>query len=163
MRKAHGIRGDVVVRGLADDAVDRFVSDAVLTTGGSPMRTFRVTTSRMTNADYLIHLDGVESRNDAELLVGTQFVIDRSQRRKLGPDEWWPEELVGCVAFTESGNRVGVVADVIPGAAQDRLVIEMSPGVRGEVPFVPELVPGVDIEARRITVDLPPGLIDDLD
>ncbi|MCL1595641.1 MAG: ribosome maturation factor RimM [Actinomycetia bacterium] len=161
VRKAHGIRGDVVVRGLVEDAGDRFVGDVILTTNRSPLQTFRVVSARMTNTDYLVHLEGVESRTDAEMLVGTQFVIDRSQRRELASDEWWPEDLIGCAVVTRGGERVGVVVEVVPGAAQDRLVIETLPGVRGEVPFVSELVPEIDIDSRTITVDLPAGLIGD--
>ena len=53
-----------------------------------------------------------------------------------------------------------MVAGVVTGAAQDRVVIETPDGVKGEVPFVGELVPEVDVEKRRIVVDLPEGLFE---
>ncbi len=160
VRRAHGIRGDVVVRGLVADASDRFVVDGTLTTGEVPGRSFRIVSQRMNGADYLLHLEGVESRDDAEDLVGTQFVIRRSERRDLGPEEWWVEDLVGCRVVAIDGSVVGEVVDVVVGAAQDRLVVETAGNRRGEIPFVVELVPDVDMDARRITVDLPEGLIE---
>jgi 16S rRNA processing protein RimM len=91
---------------------------------------------------------------------GIQFTIDRADRRELVPGEWWPEDLVGCDVFTVQGDSVGVVANVITGASQDRLVVETSDGSSAEIPFVAALVPEVDVENRRIVVDLPGGLLE---
>ncbi|GMQ97586.1 MAG: ribosome maturation factor RimM [Acidimicrobiia bacterium] len=160
MRKAHGIRGDVVVRGLVDDASGRFAEGVALTTGEQPGRILRIASRRMTGDDYLLHLSGIDTRNDAEALVGIQFVVDKSERRELDGDEWWVEDLVGCIVFDADGKRLGAVTEVVSGAAQDRLVVETSDGTHGEIPLVAQLVPDIDIAARRITVDLPEGLIE---
>jgi len=149
VRKAHGIRGDVVVRGLVDDAGERFGTGTALTTGEQPARLLRITSLRMTGDDYLLHLADIETRNDAEALVGIQFVMDRSERRELGGDEWWVEDLVGCVVLDTDGQHVGTVSEVISGAAQDRLVVEISEGTHGEIPLVAQLVPDIDITSRR--------------
>lgn len=160
VRRAHGIRGDVVVRGLVADAAERFVVGRDLTPDTASTPTLTIVSQRMNGADYLLHLDGVDSREDAEALVGTQFVIERSQRRDLDPEEWWVEDLIGCDVFDLEGRPLGKVTDVITGAAQDRLVLETSGGEVAEVPFVGPLVPEVDMASRRITVDLPEGLIE---
>ncbi|MFV2000068.1 MAG: ribosome maturation factor RimM [Acidimicrobiia bacterium] len=160
VRKAHGIRGDVVVRGLVDDAVDRFAVDAALSTGEQPGRTLRVTSCRMTGDDFLLHLSEIDTRNDAEALIGVQFVVNKSERRELVDDEWWVEDLIGCDVVDVDGRHLGTVADVVSGAAQDRLVVETTEEKLGEIPLVLQLVPEVDVAAGRITVDLPPGLFD---
>jgi 16S rRNA processing protein RimM len=159
VRRAHGIRGDVGVRGLLSDALDRLVTGATLIVDdrGSGT-TFLVTSHRHHRGDVVLHLEGVEDRNAAEQLIGTQFVAPASLRRDLEPGEWWAEELVGCSVESASGERVGVVADVITGAAQDRIVVTAEDGTTGEVPFVDALVPLVDTDARRVVVDLPDGL-----
>ena len=160
VRRAHGIRGDVVVRGLVEDAGDRFTVGLDLLPAAAPAKPLRIVSQRMNGADYLLHLEGVDSREDAEVLVGTQFIIERDQRRNLERDEWWVEDLIGCDVFDVGGQAIGRVTDVAVGAAQDRLVVETIDGKRAEVPFVGPLVPGVDMESRRITVDLPEGLIE---
>ena len=114
----------------------------------------------MTGDDYLLHLADIETRNDAEALVGVQFVVDRSERRQLDGDEWWVDDLVGCTVLDADGQPVGTVTEVISGAAQDRLVVETLDGIQGEIPLVPQLVPDVDITGRRIAVDLPEGLFE---
>lgn len=157
VRRAHGIRGDVVVRGLVSDAAGRLVTGATLTDGS----TARVVTAhRPLKGDVVVHLEGVEDRDAAEALVGTQFVMGSAERRQLEPDEWWAEDIVGCDVRERDGSVVGTVADVVVGAAQDRLAVETPDGRRGEVPFVDALVLGVDLDRRTITVDLPEGLFE---
>ncbi|MDK1039481.1 MAG: ribosome maturation factor RimM [Actinomycetota bacterium] len=160
VRKAHGIRGDVLVRGTLQDAEDRFVVGAVLVTNEDDPREFEVAAVRGHQGDYIVTLVEISDRNAADALRGVQFTIDRSDRRELAAGEWWPEDLVSCDVVARDGKAVGSVVDVITGASQDRLVVETPEGVRGEVPFVSALVPEVDIDMKRIVVDLPEGLFE---
>ena len=158
VRKPHGIRGDVVVRGLLEDAHERLVPAASFETNESPPRLLTIMTVNHSGADLRIHFEGIEDRNEAEVLKGVQFIMDAAERRVLADDEWWPEDLVGCSAVDVSGAAVGEVVEVILGGAQDRLVVVRPDGKRAEVPFVEALVPWVDAEAQVITFDLPDGL-----
>jgi 16S rRNA processing protein RimM len=159
VRKAHGIRGDVLVRGLVGDAGERLI-DGVVLVSEEPPRTFAVMAATPHAGDYIVHLGGVDTRDDAEALVGTRFVIPRSERRTLDDDEWWVEDLVGCAVVDGDGIEVATVTDVVTGAAQDRLAVVTASGASGEIPFVDPLVLSVDVEQGRIVVDLPPGLLD---
>jgi 16S rRNA processing protein RimM len=158
VRKAHGIRGDVLVRGLVSDADARFMDGATVRTGDVEPRSFAIHTVSPHKGDFIISLAGVETRNDAEALVGVQFVITAGERRSLDDGEWWAEDLIGCVVVDVEGDEIGVVADVISGSAQDRLAVRTPDGAMGEVPFVDALVPHVDVVTRRIVVDVPDGL-----
>ena len=158
VRRAHGIHGDVVVRGMLQDAGDRFVEGALLLTNEDEPREFEISAVRGHQGDYIVSFVGISDRNAADALKGVQFAIHRSERRELEPGEWWPEDLVGCHVVTVDGQAVGRVVDVITGAAQDPLVVETQDGATGEVPFVSALVPEIDIEVGRIVVDLPEGL-----
>ncbi len=160
VRKAHGIRGDVLVRGLVTDAAERFTNSATLVTGEPRSRSFIIEGVAPHQGDFILSLEGIDTRNEAEALVGTQFVIPLSDRRHLDADEWWIEDLVGCVVVERDGTTVGTVTGVIVGAAQDRLAVTADDGSFGEIPLVDPLVPVVDIAARRIVVDLPDGLME---
>jgi 16S rRNA processing protein RimM len=145
---------------MLTDAEDRFVAGAVLLTNEDVPREFEIIGVRGHQGDYIITFSEVGDRNAAEALKGIQFTIDRSDRRELEQGEWWPEDIVGCDVCTADGGLIGTVVGVVTGAAQDRIVIETSEGAKGEVPFVNELVPEVDVENRSIVVDLPEGLFE---
>jgi 16S rRNA processing protein RimM len=158
VRRAHGIRGDVVIRGLLEDAEERLVPRSVFDTNEDPRRTLTIEAVATSGPDFRVHFVGIEDRNASEALKGVQLVIDAADRRELGAGEWWPEDLVGCAAIDMSGTTVGEVVEVIFAGVQDRLVVMRPDGARAEVPFVTELVPSVDVDLRIVTLDLPEGL-----
>lgn len=156
VRRAHGIRGDLLVRGTISDASERFIADGEVRTEAGDVH--RIVASRAKGPDFVLHLADIEDRTAAEALVGTRFVTDHDDRRTLGDREWWVEDLVGCTLVTPEGTRIGTVTDVITGP-QDRLAIRADDGRTGEVPFVDALVPDVDVASGLITVDLPEGIL----
>jgi 16S rRNA processing protein RimM len=145
---------------MVADAETRFVVGTSLATNEDVVRMFEVESVRSHDGDYLVRLHTVTTRNHAQGLVGVQFVVDKSDRRELGEEEWWVEDLVGCAVVSDTDGPVGRVTNVETGSAQDRLVCETSDGRRGEIPLVAEIVLDVDLETRRIVVDLPAGLIE---
>jgi 16S rRNA processing protein RimM len=59
------------------------------------------------------------------------------------------------------GIRVGTVSRIDHLPAQDLLTVKTADG-EVFVPFVKEIVPGVDIKAGTLTVTPPPGLFEQL-
>jgi 16S rRNA processing protein RimM len=82
-----------------------------------------------------------------------------ADRRSLSDDEFWQTDLVGCSVVLADGSDVGHVTGIVESPAQDILVLDTPRGER-MIPLVKELVPTVDVAARRIVVDPPQGLLD---
>ena len=159
VRRAHGINGAVVVRPLTDDPENRWVPGAEFESDAVPPRSYTVAEASPYRDDLLVRFSQVADRNGAEALRGTSFTIDPHDRRDLEDGEFWVEDLVGCTVMDRSGASIGVVDEVVFGAAQDRLAVRTDSGIV-EVPFVDPLVPEIDLE-RRTVVDTPPeGLFD---
>jgi 16S rRNA processing protein RimM len=73
----------------------------------------------------------------------------------LDEGEFFDSDLVGCEVVGIDGTRYGSVASVEHYPASDMLVV----GVH-MVPMVSAIVRGIDMTARRITIDPPAGLLD---
>lgn len=159
VRRAHGLRGDVLVRPLTDDP-DRFVVGAQFDTDESPPRTFEVVEVRPHSEGVLLRIRQLASRNAAEAVRGVTFTIAAAERRQLEDDEFWPEQLEGLTAVDATGTPLGEVAEVINGVGQDRLRIATPDGRSVEVPFVAAIVGVVDLAGGEIRMDPPPGLFD---
>lgn len=112
-----------------------------------------------TDRSPLVTFAEIGDRETAESYRGSPLFIEPWQRRELEPDEFWPDELVGFEVLNPDGDRIGVVAGLEVGAAQDRLVVDTG-DTAVMVPFVAALVPEIDREGRRVIVDLPPGIRD---
>jgi 16S rRNA processing protein RimM len=147
--------GEVYVLRLSDDP-RRFEPGARLVHADG--REVVVESSRAHRDRFLVKFAGSDSRADAEGLRGDLFVPP-GEVRELGPDEFWPHELVGCAVHLTSGEPVGSVAAVSPGAAQDLVTVATANGDR-LVPFVGAIVVSVDVDARRVVIDPPEGLLD---
>jgi len=158
--KAHGVRGDVVVESHSDEP-SRFAPEAPLHVGARPLVV--ASSRRLAGQRLVVHFEGVETRNDAEAMVGATLLADVSDdERAAGPDEFFDRHLVGLTACRPDGTPVGEVADVLHGAAQDILVITTDNGER-LVPFVDALVPSVNLDERRLTIADLPGLLSDVE
>ena len=160
VRRPHGIRGDVVVRGLVDDADAKLVVGASFLSNEDPPAALTITSVAPVKGDYRIHFEEIADRNRSEDLQGVQITVPSGERRELEDDEWWPEDLVGCRVLDAEGSEIAVVREVIIGNAQDRLVVEAKDGSKAEIPFVEALVLKVDIANDEVIVDLPDGLFD---
>ena len=106
----------------------------------------------------LVKFEGVDSRNAADLLRGAVYV-NEDERRDLEEGQYWQHQLVGCRVSTVAGNDVGEVSGVVGGPAQDLLSVSHG-GRTWLVPLVEEIVVDVDIDARRVTIAPPAGLLD---
>jgi 16S rRNA processing protein RimM len=160
--RPHGIRGDVTVQLFTDEPDERFVPGAVLearraqgSTGGID-GTLTVTRARWNKDILLVSFEESADRNRAEELRGTELFA--APDADGDGDAWYEEDLVGLAVLVE-GRRVGTVTGLVTGEVQDLLEVELEGGAEALVPFVDEIVPEVDTEAKTVTLTPPPGLL----
>jgi 16S rRNA processing protein RimM len=151
--KAHGILGEATIEVRTDEAEDRFAIGAVLETESHGNLT--VASARVHNGILLLSFDGIEDRNAIEGLRNELLYADVDiDAPGLDEDDYHVLQLIGCKAYLVDGDEFGEVSEVLNLPGQDVLVIK-SESAETLIPFVRQLVPIVDIKARRMTV-IPP-------
>ena len=102
----------------------------------------------------IVRLEGHGDYAAAEALRGHELLVERVEAQQLDRDEWWAEDLVGCVV-QDGDRRVGTVTRLLALPSCEVLEVARGGGV-GEllVPLVSDAVRSVDIEHKRIDVDL---------
>jgi 16S rRNA processing protein RimM len=102
----------------------------------------------------IVRLDGIEDRAAAEELRGLELSVRAPQAPALSEGEWWAHELQGCEVF-DGERRLGAVTRLIELPSCEALEVELG---RGEeqllVPMVKEAITRVEVERRRIEVDV---------
>ena len=146
--RAHGIRGEVLAV-PHDPESETFATVGEVAIAG---QTYVVREARPTNAGWLLALDGVVTRNDAERLRGATIEVARDAL-DLDDDDILLADLVGCRVIDTAGAPRGEIASIDLGG-QTRLVIHDGELER-LVPLVDALVPTIDVDARVVTIDLP--------
>jgi 16S rRNA processing protein RimM len=169
VRKAHGIRGEVVVETITDapDAIfasGRRVFAGTATGELAPNRLeLHVASVRPFNEGYLVGFAEVPDRTAAESWRGRYLLLPADEVAPPADDEVYVHELVGMRVQLPGGQPVGTVEetyDLPQGLAID---------VRLEAPREKETVmlsydertiASVDREARTIVVTPPDGLLE---
>ncbi len=109
----------------------------------------------------IARLSGVEDRDRAEALRGLRLYLPRSALPPPEPEEYYHADLIGLAAVLGDGTPLGRVRAVHDFGAGDTLEIERPGAPPAMVPFTRTVVPVVEIDAGRLVVEPPPGLLDD--
>lgn len=163
--KAHGISGEVVVDVRTDDPHDRFAPGTALRARARDKseRTYVVESMREHSGRLLVGLDGVASRDAADALRGSLFIVDTAELPAIDdPDEFYDHQLEGLRVRTLAGRDVGRIAEVLHTAAGELLAIRPAEGEGPEVlvPFVSAIVTSVSLTDGLVEIDPPDGLLD---
>jgi len=164
VRKTQGRHGEVAVE-LHTDVPDRFRVGLKLfaLVQDNSRRELRVEELWPHKALLVLKFAGVDSISDAELLIGCELQVPRSERAQLESGWNYVSDLVGCVVF-DSGREIGRIEDVQFGAGEAPLLIVVS-GVgagsrRYEIPYAEAYLKGVDLERKQIQMQLPEGMLE---
>jgi 16S rRNA processing protein RimM len=152
--RAHGIRGEVVVH--THDPDSTILGDVETIWVGGVER--KILKARGTHHGWLVALEGVATRNEAELLKGLVVEIDRTAL-DLAEGDVLLDDLIGCAVVLPDGRPWGKVASIELGH-HDLLVIHDGE-IERMLPLVDQFVTNIDVAAGVITVDPPEGLPED--
>lgn len=157
-----GLRGELKVAPsrIGEDALSAGVALRATLSDGT-VRALRVRALRRHQGRPLVSFEGVDDATAAAVLVGAMLAIDRGDV-VLDSGEYFDDDLVGCALVDPGGAVLGEVAAVEHYPAQDVVIVALAGGGgrRAMVPLVRAFVKRVDVRARRISVELPVGLLD---
>ena len=103
---------------------------------------------------------GVDSMNDAELLIGSELQVPGAERAGLEPGWNYVSDLIGCTVV-DHGRGIGRIEDVQFGAGEaPLLIVANGAGKKFDVPFAEAYLEGVDLAQRRVRMNLPEGMLE---
>ena len=158
--RPHGLRGHVLINPETDFVENRFRVGASFwarTQAGDQQ--LRVASVRIQQGRPVVSFEGLETIHAVQRLTGLELRVSAETLQPLTAGTFYRHELAGCVVETIGGAVVGAVARVEGGAGGSRLVIE---GRRGEVliPLALDICVEIDVQAKRIRIDPPEGLLE---
>ena len=158
LASAHGIKGDLKLVTLTDFP-ERFKTDneikVKIHNAQKNFEIFKITKSVPVGPNFTIHLQGIEDRNKAEELSGSIVFISEDEVMELEDGSNYIFDLVGMEVFTESGDKIGSITDVLQGGANDVYVIDD----KIFVPAINDCILEVDTENKKMIIFPMPGLL----
>ena len=160
IRRPHGVRGELLVD-VVSDVPGRLAPGRQLwlETPDGAGRSVTVAANRSHSHGMLVLFEGLEDRNAVESLRGAVLEVERGTVKPAPAGSYYYFELSGCVCRDTHHGELGEVVDVIEDGGG--LLLEVAAGERRLlVPFVEEYIATVDVDARRIELNLPNGLLE---
>lgn len=122
---------------------------------------YRVLHIEQQRALWYVRLEGMQTREQAQALVGGELQIPRSRVLPLPAGEFYIFQIIGLQVETENGEILGRVEEVLQPGANDVYVVRDSTGRELLVPAIRQVVLEVDLAGQRMIIRPLPGLFDD--
>lgn len=166
VRKAHGVRGELVIELLTDKPDAFFASGRRVYAGtvngevspGAPTLTVR--DAQPFKGGLIVRFDEIADRDIADIWRRRFLLVPLGELPEPSQNEVYLHDLPGLSVSDVAGKPIGLVRGWFEVGPQILLEIERH-GTTILVPWRLEFVHALDVQARTLVLDLPEGLIDD--
>lgn len=147
----NGVRGNVKIKSFTEKPSD--IADFQYVFNPESNRSFKIKVVT-TRKDHLIaSIEGIESRNEAELLRNTKLFIKRTELPQAKEGEYYHTDLMGLEVFYQDGVKAGFVKNIVNFGAGDILeVYDITSEKMFYYPFNKQYVSSVDLAAGSVSI-----------
>lgn len=156
---AFGAKGELRLKSFCAEPEDVVSYGALTSEDGS--QSFEITAARPVKGGFAVRFKGIRFRDEAEKLRGLRLFVPRTALPNLPDDEYYYSDLIGMTVVDTGGEILGKVRAMHDHGAGDIIELRLKGGGDVLLPFTLEVVPTVDLTAKRIVVDLPEGVMPD--
>jgi 16S rRNA processing protein RimM len=156
--RPHGIRGALAVDAESDLITSVGPGDILYI--GAESIPVTVDFLRPHRTRYLLQIEGSTSREEAEHYRGWELKLRFDDVESLPEGMYYHWQILGLRVFTEAGEDLGQIEQIIETGANDVYLIRKAGGGEVLLPAIESVILNVDLGSGRMTVRLLPGLLD---
>ena len=160
----HGIRGEVRVISTTDFEGTRFAK-------GSKLAVFKkndknpiwvtVENARRHKNFILLTFEGMYNINLVEPFKEglLKVTMDQLAEDELEENEYYHFEIIGCEVFSEEGEQIGEISDILQTGANDVWEIKAKGGKKYYIPYIEDVVKEINVEEMKVIIHVMEGLL----
>ena len=122
----HGLKGDVKIKSFTANLKDVAAYGPVTDESGEQSFEIRIVSSNQKG--LVAELSGVNDRNAAEAVQGTELYVSRDKLPALDEGEFYYSDLIGLAVENIDGEAIGIVSLIDNYGAGDVMEIELEDG-----------------------------------
>ncbi|KAA6453602.1 ribosome maturation factor RimM [Bacillus swezeyi] len=160
----HGVKGEVRVISKTDFPEERYKPGNTLylfMEGNEEPVQATVSTYRLHKQFHLLQFEEVPTLTEAEKLKNALIKVPEDQLSQLAEDEYYFHEIIGCDVFTENGDLIGKVKEILTPGANDVWVVARPGKKDALIPYIDAVVKDISIEDKTIKIHIMEGLLDE--
>ena len=154
--KPHGVKGAVKVRSYAESPESFLrVKKVTLLRGKSGDSdevsvgtVFTVLKASGMGGKVILKLQGLDTRDEAESLVGSIITVKREDLPETEDDEYYWDDLIGMEVYNVSGEYLGIIKKILQTGSNDVFIV----GGKGDKGGGEILVPGTHDAVREVDI-----------
>ncbi|ASP49827.1 ribosome maturation factor RimM [Cognaticolwellia beringensis] len=159
----YGIKGWLKIHSFTDDQeaiLDYFPWSLKL---GNKIQSVEITDWRKHNNGLVVKVAGIDDRDIAQKLVGSEIFVSEDALSDLPEGEFYWRDLIGMAVVTDKGYDLGQVSDIMETGANDVLVVKanLKDGFGKKERLIPylmdQVILSISAEDKQICVDWDPG------
>jgi len=156
--KPHGVRGEVKGVLLTDVLENLLHREWIYWVRGKERRKLEIESVRFPGPSLvIIKFKDIEDRDAAQELVGGALEVPIDELVPLGPGEFYWYQLLGLEVYTQEGEYLGVLEEIMETGAHDVYVVRKE-GEEILLPAIKEVIKQILLEEKRMVVHLLEGL-----
>ena len=157
----HGLRGEMKVRPFTADKNRYEELKKILIDVKGEFKEYEIENVRYQKDIVLLKLKGVDDIDAAEKLKNHYISIQREDAKELEEDEYFIADLIGCEIFQHEVS-FGILDDIFTAGASDVYVVKRKGKKDLLLPALKDVVKNIDVVNKRIDVEIPRGLEDEI-
>ena len=113
-----------------------------------------------TNKKILLNLQGIDDINEAEKLKNYKIFISLDEKEILieDKDEYFIEDIIGISVYDTKDKYIGKITNIHKTSKND--IYEIDNDIKKLIPSSKQFIKKIDLENKKITVELIEGLIE---
>ena len=144
---------------LEDDAVFGSGRRVILSGARIAEREAEIDFFRRQHGHCVVKFQGIDGISEAEKYIGAEIRIPAGDLPEPEEGSYYTFDLKGCQVFAAGGDYIGIVTDVLDSGGNRILKVDREEE-ETLIPFAESYLKSIDLDQRRIEVDLPEGLRD---
>ena len=154
----NGLKGVVKVNPFTDD-ISKFEDlKFVYIQLKNELKKVKIEQVRYNKNQVLLKLEGIDSIEEAEKYRNFYLKTEKESQEDLGEDTYYIVDLIGIDVYSDKNEYLGKIEDVFPTGSNDVYVVKDNLGKQILIPAIADVVKKVDLENKKMTINLIPGL-----
>jgi 16S rRNA processing protein RimM len=157
-----GIKGEVRVIPHTDDITRFELLKSIFILRRGALEEREITSVRYHKQFVLLKLKGIDDMTTAEGYKGCEIQIPAEEALPCAENEYYVRDLYGMSVYTEDGELLGALSDVLFTGANDVYVIQPTNPTQKDIllPAIKQCILSVDVAEKKMVVKLLEGLVE---
>jgi len=158
----HGVKGTIKVYSYAESfSVFDSLRLILIKAPTGKEKQYAIEWAKPHSRTILLSLEGINDRKQAETLIGSKLLLEKSHLPEIEEGDYYWFEIIGLSVFTSDDRYLGRVESIIPTGSNDVYVVQNRAKPKSQeilIPALESVVLQIDTQNRIMRVDLPEGL-----